>query len=234
LQSCLPAAEGVDAAPVLEGLIAQSRPAHGTLATPIRAAAAFVGASPGSDASGAGSSNSGSGGGSGVTLIVRAVTDEQAQVSCLDCQVKRSVPLPARRMPPARSCDCLVPTGLLPFCLLPARCRTLHAQQFEDPACLSLPLHRCWWSRLRGGRSCSAAMWRPSCLTRSSQVRLCGVLHCMHWSWALLLPLSCCSVAHCVPVWRCPLAGCSSATRHLTMSSRLRRVQCTHRPLPAL
>lgn len=133
----------MDAAPVLEGLIAQSRPAHGTLATPIRAAAAFVGASPGGDASGAGSSNSGSGGGGGVTLIVRAVTDEQAQVSCADCQAKKGLLLPARRMPPARSCDCLVPTGfevrLPPFCLPPARCHTLRAYQSEDPTRLSPP-----------------------------------------------------------------------------------------------
>lgn len=58
--------DGVDTAPALEGLIAQARPAHGTLAVPIRAAAAAVGG--GAEAS------------SSVTLIVRAVTDEQAQV----------------------------------------------------------------------------------------------------------------------------------------------------------
>ncbi|PRW57931.1 mitochondrial Rho GTPase 1-like isoform A [Chlorella sorokiniana] len=75
LQCYLFAPDGVDAAPVLEGLITQARPAHGTLATPIRAAAAFVGAEAGS-----GGSSSGSSGGSGVTLITRAVTDEQAQV----------------------------------------------------------------------------------------------------------------------------------------------------------
>lgn len=71
-------ADGVDTVPVLEGLIAQARAAHGTLTTPIRAAAAFVGG----EAGGAGSSSSstGSGSSSGVTLIVRAVTDEQAQV----------------------------------------------------------------------------------------------------------------------------------------------------------
>ncbi|KAL4436835.1 hypothetical protein ABPG75_003974 [Micractinium tetrahymenae] len=67
LQCYLFAADGVDTAPALEGLIAQARPAHGTLAVPIRAAAAAVG----------GGSADGS---VAVTLIVRAVTDEQAQV----------------------------------------------------------------------------------------------------------------------------------------------------------
>ena len=70
----------MDATPVLEGLIAQARPAHGTITSPIRAATAVVGGSAGGDAGGAGSSGSGSGSSSGVTLILRTVTDEQAQV----------------------------------------------------------------------------------------------------------------------------------------------------------
>ena len=60
-------AEGVDTAPALEGLIAQARPAHGSLAGPIRAAAAAVGGGEG-------------GGGAAATLILRAVTEEQAAV----------------------------------------------------------------------------------------------------------------------------------------------------------
>ncbi|EFN55684.1 hypothetical protein CHLNCDRAFT_133936 [Chlorella variabilis] len=58
--------QGVDATPVLEGLIAQARPAHGSLAGPIHAAAAAVGG--------------GGGGEPGTTLILRSVTEEQAQV----------------------------------------------------------------------------------------------------------------------------------------------------------
>ena len=63
---------------MLEGLIAQARQAHGTLATPIRAAAAVVGGAPAAAGEAGGSSGSG-----GVTLIIRAVTDEQAQVGGL-------------------------------------------------------------------------------------------------------------------------------------------------------
>lgn len=71
-----PPAEGVDTAQALEGLIAQARPAHGTLSTPIRAAAAAVGGSGGEA-------------GSAATLILRAVTDEQAQVRGLQGRCRR-------------------------------------------------------------------------------------------------------------------------------------------------
>jgi hypothetical protein len=56
-------ADNMDATPVMEGLIAQSRPAHGSLAGPIRAAAAAVG-----------------GGDGAPTLILRSFSEEQAQV----------------------------------------------------------------------------------------------------------------------------------------------------------
>jgi hypothetical protein len=79
-----PSADGVDTTPVLEGLITQARPAHGTLTVPIRAAAAAVGgsssgSSDGSSSGGGGASSS-SAGGSGITLILRSVSDSQAAV----------------------------------------------------------------------------------------------------------------------------------------------------------
>ena len=63
---------------MLEGLIAQARPAHGVPPSPLRAAAAVV--SGGDAASGSSSGGASSSSGSGVTLIIRAVGDEQAQV----------------------------------------------------------------------------------------------------------------------------------------------------------
>ncbi|KAI3425869.1 hypothetical protein D9Q98_007842 [Chlorella vulgaris] len=63
LQCYLFVPANMDATPVMEGLIAQSRPAHGSLAGPIRAAAAAVG-----------------GGDGAPTLILRSFSEEQAQV----------------------------------------------------------------------------------------------------------------------------------------------------------
>jgi hypothetical protein len=73
----------VDASPLLEGLIAQARPAHGSLTGPIRMAAAALkssAAAPGSSSSSSGDAASGAADVPPTTLVLRAVGDEQAQV----------------------------------------------------------------------------------------------------------------------------------------------------------
>lgn len=199
LRPCRLPADGVDTAPALEGLIAQARPAHGTLSVPIRAAAAAVGGG-GGEAGGA------------TTLIVRAVTDEQAQVrspqarrlrSCCACAPAQLACHGLRAQPSggmsAKACHAMDACAALPC---PALQQACHCPPMLVPC-------RCCWSRRRAMRSCSAATSPPSSLMRSSQVHACAMQQglggggghcaaaaCTHSSPAVLPTLLC---APCPP-----------------------------------